>query len=721
MSGKFKYVPVRAVLLFFLCVLLSAVDAFSQQRSAGFCGSPLNDLYILLKKEKFQLKCYNEPGLAIKNAAPGSGVFIVADGYPKQGKVIKAGDLLIAKRKRLRLYVEYPNSLAGLNISDTVTKTKLERGIITSGVFGEQLKPMSLLGINDCHFFKVKVQHPLIVIGKVAGFSKAEYGIDDIETNPLLFHHDGMLVAMTKLSNFATGRYEPQDSWMSVMEYVVSWVADMKDFHFNQRLAYVSPMYAENTPLPENARKISIEKGVKWFYNGRFFIDSSWKNMMLKYQGDGSNPFGPPVSQSLPNGDGSLGILEGHASTIYFDGTQQYRYWMRADVQGESAYALAAAGSYLHKEEYYKVAANLADYTFYNSNLRGGAKNDKDSSAYGLIGWAVTHPGVFYEDDNARFLLGMIGASAYMNTDKWNKEIAEAIMGNFRTTGKQGFRGICLDEKDIQKLGWKHFWDSDLVNPHPHLESWIWACYLWLYDKTGYEPLLTKTKNAIRMTMEAYPGNWKWTNGIEQERARMVLPLAWLVRVEDTQEHRQWLDRVVSDLLKNQDASGAIREELGDPSKGMYNKSLSNKEYGLHEAPLIFENGDPVADMLYTNNFAFFSLNEAAHATGDKKYIAALNKLADFLTRIQVKSEQHKDLDGAWFRAFDYKRWDYWASNADAGWGAWCTLTGWTQSWIVTTQVLVQQDQSYWELTKRSKINNQMPQTVKIMFGNEVK
>ena len=218
------------------------------------------------------------------------------------------------------------------------------------------------------------------------------------------------------------------------------------------------------------------------------------------------------------------------------------------------------------------------------------------------------------------------------------------------------------------------------------------------------------------MTMEAYPDKWKWTNGIQQERARMILPLAWLVRVEDTEEHRRWLDMVVQKLLENQDKSGAIREELGS-GKGMFGTTASNKEYGLHEAPLIFKNGDKVADMLYTSNFAFFSLNEAAQATGNKQYTEAVNKLSDFLTRIQVKSEKHPDVDGAWFRAFDYGRWDYWASNADAGWGAWSTLTGWTQSWIVATQVLVEQKQSYWELTKKSDVKKHMDQAVKTMFS----
>jgi hypothetical protein len=276
-------------------------------------------------------------------------------------------------------------------------------------------------------------------------------------------------------------------------------------------------------------------------------------------------------------------------------------------------------------------------------------------------------------------------------------------MANFRTTGKQGFRGERLEENDIIKNGWPFYHNRDLLYVSPHFESWMWACYLWLYNKTGYEPLLTRSREAIRITMESYPDKWLWGSSLQTQRARMILPLAWLVRVEDTEEHRGWLDKMINEMLKYQSPGGAFREEIGK-GKGHFRELKTNDDYGTDEGSLIFRNGDPIACMIYTNNFAVFSLHEAARATGNPKYLAATNKLADFLTRIQVNSTRHKDLDGAWFRAFDYGKWDYWASNSDAGWGAWCTLTGWIQSWIVTTQVQLQEKQSFWEVTNKSRI-----------------
>lgn len=188
----------------------------------------------------------------------------------------------------------------------------------------------------------------------------------------------------------------------------------------------------------------------------------------------------------------------------------------------------------------------------------------------------------------------------------------------------------------------------------------------------------------------------------------MLLPLSWLVRIEDTPEHRAWLRKMADDLLALQDECGAIREEMGKWENGTIRPPRSNEEYGTGETPLIQQNGDPAADMLYTSNFAFLGLNEAFHATGDKYYKQACDDLAEFLCRIQIRSDIHKELDGGWFRAFDFKRWEYWASNADAGWGAWCIESGWTQGWIVAVLGFRQKNTSLWDMTQSSEIERRL-------------
>lgn len=699
-----------------LALLLTAMAcATVTKKTVYVVGSAENDLVIWLSSEGFQIEFFPDAQSAMEEIPVAATLLVLADHYPEERVSVPDNFYEEMVEKDIRYYVEFPQRAPGLIPDGKVMQNRLERAVVAGNHFGQQLPAMRILGVNDCHLIPVEATDPLLVLAKVAGLDTAPYGLSGVPVHPLLVKSEAGYIALTKLSDFAKGRFGPQAHWQEVWAYLIEQLTGTRDLTFASWPRYLQPTFEEEAEVTQADKQSSVAKGVTWFTKGKFYIHKDWKERWLTYQGDGTNPVGPPVPRDFPVGDGSEGLLEGHSSTIYYDGSQQYRYWIRADVQGEGAFALAAAGSLLNEPNHFSRAENLIDFIF-QENLRSGPRNEPDSAAFGLIGWSHTHPHVYYGDDNARAILGILGAMAFMERETWNQEMTEAILANFRTTGKNGFRKNRLENPDLQRFGWKHFWNRDIVNPAPHFESWMWALYLWLYDKTGYEPLLQKAITAIKITMDAYPEDWLWTNGIQQERARMILPLAWLVRIEDRPEHRAWLDRVVSKLLENQVESGAIREELGGNDKGRYGRTKSNEAYGLHEAPLIFENGDPIADMLYTSNFAFFSLNEAAHATGNPRYHEAVEKLSDFLTRVQVKSERFEDLDGAWFRAFDYDRWEYWASNADVGWGAWGTLTGWTQSWIVATQVLVLRDQSYWELTRGSKIDRYMDERLDLML-----
>ena len=437
-------ITIKSVVWACLLLTLTFTQSFAKDKQVYFYGSEKNDLYQLLKREGFVIKKYNTPRAAINAATNGAGVFIIADAYPKTDPVNQITEAILsqANKKGLKLYVEYPSAFPGLNIPQKTVETHLERAVITADVFGNELKPMALLAIQNSYILPVEVNNPLIVLAKVVGFDKAEYGLKDTKAYPLLFEQGGALISMTGLSNFETGRYGPQQAIKTVWKYILARITGNKTVNLDKWIEDVKPMFNRDEPLPATARLNSIKKGAQWFNNGRFFIDPSWKSDWLKYDGsNNSTPVGPPVSQSKPNGNGSEGIIEGHTSTIYYDGSQQYRYWMRADVQGEVSMAMAAAGRLLNNNEYEAKSANLVNYLFKTSNLRAGNKNDPKSAAYGLLGWSTSNSTTFYGDDNSRAILGAIAASSYLHTDKWDKELAEAILGNFRTTGKQGFRG----------------------------------------------------------------------------------------------------------------------------------------------------------------------------------------------------------------------------------------------------------------------------------------
>lgn len=684
--------------------LILLVFLFINQKSIAqdlivACASEKNDFIKILNDEGVKFERVQSALKAVKQASRNMGVLILGDA--RERTKISREIFDIAKKKNLRMYIEKPSFIPNVLLPDSNLKIHLERGIVNTAKI-KGIDSLAVLGIYDHDFIPMESKDALILLAKVAGYDKADYGIDDVKAYALLSQYNkNILISTLKFSDFVSSRFGPEKSWQNISKYIFNWLGIKGADSFEKWQSDVAPMFSREYVLNKSDYKTAIKKGSEWFYNANLFVHPSWENLFLQRTAkDGVNVMYPSILKGVPIGNGELGILEGHGSKIYKDGSQPLRWWMRADCQAESAYALSLSGNYLNNSSYHKTATNLLNYLYKTSNLRGGPRNDVNSPSYGLVGWATTDDDAYYGDDNARVIFGTIGAAASMNDTTWNQYLVEAIIANFRTTGKNGFRRNWFRDHMIQKAGLEQLANRDLVNVHPHYESWLWATYLWLYDKTGYQPLLEKAKKGISITMEKYP-DWKWTNGIQQERARMILPLAWLVRVEDTEKHRAWLKEVTGKLLENLQDCGAIREELGVDGQGRYGKIKSNAEYGLHEAPLISENGDPVADLLYTTNFAFFALNEAAAATGDITYKNATKQIADFLVKIQVKSDVHKDLDGAWYRAFDYKRWDYWASNADSGWGPWGTLTGWAQSWIVSTLIMVDKQDNFWDFSKK--------------------
>ena len=456
-------------------------------------------------------------------------------------------------------------------------------------------------------------------------------------------------------------------------------------------------------------------------------IHPSWRGKdwgMSSQQGNFRVEFGAASKTAkrftLPAGDGSAGILEGFASKIRYDGSQDVRWSLRTDCTGEHVAPFVLAGKLLNEPRYSQIGRNLADFVLFKFDATAPWR-DPAHPAFGLIGWAcpptmaepVDQTHSFYGVISARVCMSTLAAASVLDEDRWDDRALQVMLANFRTTGPLGLRPTNLKLKTLVEKGWRYYHTLPHRNLSPMPTAQLLAADLAMYRATGYRPLLESTKRGLRLLMEAYPDKWKWWNGLQQERARLILPLAWLVRAEDTPEHREWLRRIVGDFLKSQVVSGAVREELGEPGKGQYPAPASNEAYGTTETPLIQTNGDPACDLLYTLNSGFIGLHEAAAATGDAGWRKAEDRLAAFLCRIQTRSERRPELDGTWFRAFDFGRWDYWASNADAGWGAWCVETGWVQGWLVTTFALRQMNATLWDLTSKRPLAAHLEKNLK--------
>jgi hypothetical protein len=668
---------------------------------------------------------FDRPIEAVRYAPQGSGVLLLADGYPDSLSVVSPEIYDQAKTRGLRVYVEYPGSFPGMFIAEPKS-AEGERGVVARNWFEPALKPMRILTLHQCSFVPIDAVNADLLLTKVAGFDTAVFGLPPWKSPysaggtayPLLVKSPlaEVYVASSKLSNFITGRYAPAAAWTAIWERILAWLVGEKVV-LPEWSVSVGPAYARDDILPSNAESQALRQGAQWYFNARLFIHPSWEEKANEIAGL-KNPVGPAPEPKWEAGDGKLGMLEGIASRIDAHGNQPARYCLRNDCMGEASMALAfdfaVHGTALSRD----VSANLNDFIYTISGLAKGPRSDPKSPSFGLVGWSLgPGEGIYYGDDNARSMLGTIAAGALLKTDRWDESVLRCLLANLRTTGLSGFRPNSVNEGTLQKAGWQHYFNLASVEPSPHYQAYLWATFLWGYKQTGYAPFLERAKTGIAKTMELYPAQWRWTNGLQQERARMLLPLSWLVRIEDTPEHREWLHRVAADLLALQDSSGAIQEQFGAPELGTIPPLKSNEDYGKSETPIIQQNADPGSDLLYTCNFAFLGLHEAAAATKDAFYTTAEQKLADFLCRIQIRSVDRPELDGGWYRAFDFKRWEYWGSSGDVGWGAWSIESGWTQGWICSVFALRQMKTSFWELTASSQIKRHIEGLVATMMA----
>jgi hypothetical protein len=701
----------KSLLLLSAALLSSASPAFADKPSIApliFCCSPQNDLYLALAKAHYPR--FETPLAAIQSAPPDTAVLLLADGYPARQTALDPAGFDLARQKNISVFIEYPVALPGLELAAPRTTT-WERLVVSSEKFAPALARLRILAAHDCHFVPVSGSPAAdLVVARVAGYDTATYGLPEKGVFPILFElpERKLVVATTRLSNFVTGRYAPARDWPLVWERILSSL-DPQHAHHLEFESVVTPAYTATARLPRRFERQSFAEAAGWFANSHLLVHSAEKAKLYKALAANGETTAP-AQPSAPEGDGSLGILEGYASGILYDGNQPRRLPLRDDCNAESAMVLALDGRFNAHPQRALIASNLMDFIYFNSGMCQGPRANPHHGAFGLIGWGDIAPAWLvanYGDDNARGILGTALVATSLKTDRWDERVMRALLANLRTTGKLGFRGGRIDIPALEKNGWKPYYEGAPVNYSPHYESYLWACYLWAWQHTGFRPFLDRTRTAIAMTMKVYPDQWLWQDNLE--RARMLLCLSWLVRVEDTPEHREWLTRVAGDLLAWQQPSGAIHERLGQAHGGGFRTPKSNEEYGTGETPLLQQNGDPVTDQLYTTGFALLGLHEAVGATGDAKLKHAEDKLAEYLCRIQTRSKKLPYLNGTWFRAFDDRRWEAWASSADIGWGAWSIESGWGQAWTAAILSLREQKTTVWDFTAKSRVRDYFP------------
>jgi hypothetical protein len=493
-----RRIPVTVLAGLLLCGV-ARVDGLT------FACDEHNDLYQSIVNGGSRPPRFDSPGEAVSHADPESAVLVLADQYPATHVRMDEPTLRAVALKRLRLYVEFPESFPGIKI-DEGRPAEWERVVVASDALREPLTKHRILTAHGCVFLPVtreNQQPPLLVLARVAGYDRAVYGLPP-QAFPLLFQtKDGHLIAATKLSGFVTGRFAPAAEWAALWGQILAILQPGGQPARVEPKPSVGPAYAKDEPLPANAQAEALAHYAAWVRRAGLLVPSVRREHFHDLLRRGVETTDPP-EPAEPSGDGSLGLLEGYASHIRPDGGQPRRLPLRADCHGEVAMVLALQAALSDDPTSQTVATNLLDFVYVNSGMHAGVFGDPKHPAFGLIAWGDVAPAwtvATYGDDNARALLGTVCAAACLKSERWDKPVLQALLANLRTTGRLGFRGDRIDVPALERNGWKHYHDADTLNPALNFEAYPWATFLWAYRHTGEREFLEKARTAIAKTM----------------------------------------------------------------------------------------------------------------------------------------------------------------------------------------------------------------------------
>ncbi|MGZ9585908.1 hypothetical protein [Paenibacillus marinisediminis] len=450
---------------------------------------------------------------------------------------------------------------------------------------------------------------------------------------------DNLLICSFRMANFVKSRFSPNAGIKQVVSFIVSWLMDEK-VEVDVTPAYTTGKWDDERQLQQQVQQ-SVHLAMEWFDRSGTLYD-----------------------------EGKTGVLEGFGTEIYPDGKQKVSTMRRVDCIGEVSMPYFL--NYLWAEDNRGLTvSNQLQQCIFDSFFSREA-----DELYGMVRWTEEAWGICYQDDVARAVMPQLLKCLYTGTDNHLDDITAALQFLVRTTGTDGTRvfrtdNINLTAEKLQKLR-----DEPGNLPSAHYNGYYYAALLLAYKLTGKEEFLTTAIKGLDAILSVYPETIR-EQSETQEYCRLILPLSWLFWVTDKPEHKQWLYRVTKDLQKFKHVSGAYIEW----DEGY--KAAMRQEKGQGESSLLVENGNPIVDLLYSNNWLPVAFIQAHFVTKDDYFWQLWEETAKFMITAQLYSDDPV-LHGAWARGFDVRLGEVFGSPADQGWGPWAIESGWTVAEITS-------------------------------------
>lgn len=454
---------------------------------------------------------------------------------------------------------------------------------------------------------------------------------------------DSIMMTSFCLHNFNRARFSPRRAWEKLIRYIAKWITGAEPASLPAPvLSHGTDADLSDPAVFDRCREEAIHRGMDWLM--QFLVD----------QGLG-------------------GIREGLRHCIDPEGVQSPASTIRNDCCGEAAGAFKLYARLYGDEDARRIAENIDSFTYGPMMIHGGPYD-------GFMRWTEDAWQVCYQDDVARCVLSGLYDCVFLGRDETFPSICRALDFLVNSTAKDGCRVARSDLYATSPEGLAALAEAETGNRSAHYNAYYHAALLLAYKHGGNPRYLETARSGLETLMSIYPNTGREQSETE-EMCRLVLPLAILYDVTREASHRDMLYRVVGDLVTHKHPSGGYYEwDTG------YKASCSRESTG--ECSLLTENGDPVADLLYSTNWLPIGFAYAYYATGDDWFKSLWRDVVAFCIRSQVISEDPL-LDGSWCRAFDMDMWEAYACPHDVGWAACCSESGWTDAEILMGMMLM--------------------------------
>lgn len=448
---------------------------------------------------------------------------------------------------------------------------------------------------------------------------------------------DNIIMSSFVLHNFNRARFSPRSSWQQVISFLAKWLTGSRPaFMPEPIITHRNRRDLSDNNVFEDQLDQTVSLGIEW---------------LKQYLVDG--------------GDG--GIREGLKHNVDSEGVQETAESVRTDCVGEAAGAFRFFGELNGDGETLGVADKLESFVYGPMMVKGGLFD-------GMLRWTESAFEVCYQDDVARAILPTLYSCLFFGKKDHLIDACSALDFLVKTTAKDGCRESRTDAPMLSEEKIKELSDAEHGLPSAHYNAYYHAALLLAHRCCGKDKYLEVARKGIETLMSLYPDT-KREQSETEEMCRLILPLALLYDTTKEEKYKEMLYRVTDDLIKRGHSSGGYYEwDTG------YKANCSRESSG--ECSLLTENGDPIADLLYSCNWLPVGFAVAYKVTGDDSFYKLWRGIADFCINTQVISDD-KTLNGSWCRAFDLERGEVYGCPHDVGWAAYCSESGWTVSEIL--------------------------------------